>query len=125
MFIVMFSLSRLHSLFSLHCKMLTKIFTHAKSFVNDFLSRSGIHGFSYLGDMFVIHVVEKLFWLCLICTGIYFSFTFSMESWDRYLHKSTVVSVERDYYYWNTSLPSITTCPMERLSRKKYEEYAR
>lgn len=97
--------------------------SRAKHFVNDYLSHSGIHGFSYLGNLFVIHVVEKIFWLILICVGVYFSVDFSLESWDRYLHKSTVVSVERDYYYWNTSLPSLTICPTVRLAKEKYDDY--
>lgn len=105
--------------------MTRKILTQAKNFVNDFLNHSGIHGFSYLGNLLIIHVVEKIFWLCLICTAVYFTLEFSLENWDRYLHKSTVVSVERDYYYWNTSLPSLTICPMQRLSAERYEAYAR
>jgi acid-sensing ion channel, other len=105
--------------------MVRKVISRVTDFITDFFNHSGIHGFSYLGNLFVIHIAEKLFWLALIASAIYFSFDFSLESWDRYLHKSTVVSVERDHYYWNTSLPSLTICPMERLSRKKYDAYAR
>lgn len=101
-----------------------KIFLRVKNFVNDFLNQSGVHGFSYLGDSHLIHIVEKVFWLVLICAAFYFTVDFSLESWDRYLHKSTVVSVSVDHYYWNTSLPSLTICPMERLSPEKYDAYA-
>lgn len=35
-----------------------------------------------------------------------------------------VVSVERDHYYWNTTLPSFTICPtMKRIDRHSFEEY--
>lgn len=96
----------------------------AKKFVNEFLNNGGIHGLIYLGNRLVLHIVEKLFWFGLICCAIYFCIDFSLESWDRYLHKSTVVSVSVDYYYWNTSLPSLTICPMDRLSKEKYDDYA-
>lgn len=105
--------------------MFSKVVSRVTNFVNDFLNQSGIHGFSYLGNAFITHVVEKIFWFCLICIGIYFSLDFSLESWDRYLHKSTVVSVERDYYYWNTSLPALTICPMERLHKERYDVWSR
>lgn len=95
----------------------------AKDFVKNFLNHSVIHGFAYLGNNF-FHFLEKLFWLGLIISAIYFTIDFSLESWDRYLHKSTVVSIERDYYYWNTSLPSLTVCPMTRLSLDRFDDYA-
>jgi acid-sensing ion channel, other len=98
--------------------------SRAKHFVNDYLSRGGIHGFTYLGDLSTLHIVEKIFWLILICVGVFFSVDFGLESWDRYLHKATVVSVERDYYYWNTSMPSLTICPIARLMKTRYDEYA-
>jgi hypothetical protein len=96
----------------------------AKFFINDFFNHSGIHGFSYIGDNSFIHIVEKLFWFCLVCFGIFFCVDFSLESWDKYLHKSTVESVQRDYYFWNRSIPSFSTCPMRRLNRTFYDEYA-
>ncbi|CAO1394018.1 unnamed protein product [Diamesa hyperborea] len=94
------------------------------NFFNDFLNQSGIHGFAYLGNQFFLHIIEKFIWLALIIACVYFSVTLSLESWNRYLYKSTVVSIERDHYYWNTSLPSITICPMERISQTIFDEYA-
>lgn len=47
-----------------------------------------------------------------------------MESLERYETKSTVVSVERDHYYWNTTLPSVTICPIvERIDKHMFDEY--
>ena len=113
-----------HCLLKRRSNMSRNFITRSKHFVNDYLSHSGIHGFSYLGDLFALHVVEKFFWLVLICVGVYFSVDFGLESWDRYLHKSTVVSIERDFYYWNTSMPSLTICPIARISRTNYDDYA-
>ncbi|CRL02236.1 CLUMA_CG015089, isoform A [Clunio marinus] len=98
-------------------------FKRVNDFVNNFLNHSGIHGFVYLGNTFVLHIFEKFFWLGLICGALYLTIHFSLESWDRYLHKNIVVSIERDHYYWNTSLPSFTVCPMERLNRNIYNKY--
>lgn len=94
-----------------------------RNFLFDFFDHSGIHGFSYLANTF-FHFIERVLWTILICAALYFSVILSLESWDRYLHKSTVVSIERDHYYWNTSLPALTICPMDRLSREKFDLYA-
>jgi hypothetical protein len=71
-----------------------------------------------------VHIIERLLWMILIGGALYFSVDLSLESWDRYLHKSTVVSIERDHYYWNTSLPALTICPMKRLSQERYDLFA-
>lgn len=95
----------------------------AKNFLYEFLSQSSIHGFSYIGNSF-LHIIERLLWLTLIVAALFFCVEFTLESWKRYLYHSTVVSIERDHYYWNTSLPALTICPTKRLSVEKYDEYA-
>lgn len=48
----------------------------------------------------------------------------SLDSLNRYKTKSTVVSIERDHYYWNTTLPSITICPIvKRIDQNRFDEY--
>lgn len=48
----------------------------------------------------------------------------SLQSLKRYETKSTVVSIERDHYYWNTSLPSLTICPViNRIDKDRFEDY--
>lgn len=48
----------------------------------------------------------------------------SLQSWNRYQYKSTVTTVEKDYYYWNTTLPSLTVCPYdERINRSLLFRY--
>lgn len=48
----------------------------------------------------------------------------SLKSLDRYQTKSTVVTIERDHYYWNTSLPSFTICPAKRrIDRDLFDRY--
>lgn len=48
----------------------------------------------------------------------------SMQSINRYLYSSTVVTIERDHYFWNITLPGITICPIsERINRTLFDEY--
>lgn len=48
----------------------------------------------------------------------------SLQSYNRYETKNTVVTIEKDHYYWNTSMPSITICPtVNRISPKKFDDY--
>ena len=120
---IQFSLSTLFK--TLHTFTMTQTpLTSAKKFLYEYFVNSTIHGFSYLGNSF-LHLIERLLWIAMICTALYFSVILSLESWDRYLHKSTVVSIERDHYYWNTSLPALTICPMKRLNESLYNAYAR
>lgn len=48
----------------------------------------------------------------------------SLKSLNRYETKSTVVTIERDHYFWNTSLPSLTICPTaNRIDRAYFDDY--
>lgn len=50
----------------------------------------------------------------------------SLQSLYRYEYKSTVVSIERDHYYWNTSLPSFTICPIvNRIDSELFDNYCK
>lgn len=66
----------------------------------------------------------RLFWLVLIISAFCATIVLSLKSLDRYETKSTVVTIERDHYYWNTSLPSLTICPTSnRIDRVYFNEY--
>uniref|UniRef100_A0A182NBU8 Sodium channel protein Nach n=1 Tax=Anopheles dirus TaxID=7168 RepID=A0A182NBU8_9DIPT len=86
------------------------------TFVLLFLEQGAVHGLTYLGKPF-LHILEKLFWFVLIVVALYFSVVLSFVSWERYQSKSTVVAIEKDHYYWNTSMPSLTICPLRRIYR--------
>lgn len=69
-------------------------------------------------------IVHRLFWLILVIVSFTVTIKLSLESLDRYETKSTVVAIERDHYYWNTSLPSFTICPMiNRIDKRLFNEY--
>lgn len=51
---------------------------------------------------------------------------FSLESLHRFNTKSTVVTIEKDHYYWNTSVPSLTICPTaKRIDETLFENYCK
>uniref|UniRef100_A0A182QP75 Sodium channel protein Nach n=1 Tax=Anopheles farauti TaxID=69004 RepID=A0A182QP75_9DIPT len=95
---------------------MVRLFKSISTFVLIFLEQGAVHGLIYLGKPF-LHILEKLFWLTLVVVSLYFSVVLSFVSWERYQSKSTVVAIEKDHYYWNTSMPSLTICPLKRLHR--------
>jgi hypothetical protein len=42
-----------------------------------------------------------------------------LGSWERYVAKPTVVSLEKDYLQWLTLFPAVTTCPSQNLNITK------
>lgn len=76
--------------------------------------------------MFFRVFFHRLFWLSLVIISFYATIIISLESYDRYETKSTVITIERDHYYWNTSLPSLTICPTEnRIDKHLFDDYCR
>uniref|UniRef100_A0A182M0Y1 Amiloride-sensitive sodium channel n=1 Tax=Anopheles culicifacies TaxID=139723 RepID=A0A182M0Y1_9DIPT len=77
---------------------LLRLFKSISTFVLIFLEQGAVHGLAHLGKPF-LHILENF------------------VSWERYQSKSTVVAIEKDHYYWNTSMPSLTICPLKRIYR--------
>ncbi|XP_039436738.1 uncharacterized protein LOC120418426 isoform X2 [Culex pipiens pallens] len=93
-----------------------------ETFMKNFLAHGALHGITYLG-MSLLHGIEKLMWLALIMIAVYFCGLLSLESWERFQTKSTVVTIEKDHYYWNISMPSLTICPMNRIDEKLFHQF--
>uniref|UniRef100_A0A336KHS0 CSON009699 protein n=1 Tax=Culicoides sonorensis TaxID=179676 RepID=A0A336KHS0_CULSO len=69
---------------------------------------------------------NRIFWLTNIGLAIYFGVWVGLQTWEQYLNKSVVLSIRRDHYSWNTSMPSLTICPnYERISRNLFDIYAK
>lgn len=116
-----------------------------KGYLLLFCEKSGIHGFFYFAQsnlmalekytrcnnlsyktliISILNLCCRLFWLLLIISAFYLCTLVSLQSWDRYQTKSTVITVEKDYYYWNTTLPSLTICPQdERINKSLFFRY--
>ncbi|XP_055301251.1 uncharacterized protein LOC129567903 [Sitodiplosis mosellana] len=68
--------------------------------------------------------LHSLFWLMLIAVAFFATVHISLNSLNRYETSSTVVTIERDHYYWNTSLPSFTICPVKsRIDEELFDQY--
>uniref|UniRef100_A0A1B0AJR6 Uncharacterized protein n=1 Tax=Glossina pallidipes TaxID=7398 RepID=A0A1B0AJR6_GLOPL len=85
-----------------------KIIQTVKAFLTGFFNESTIHGVKYFAKS-ELTAIEKI----------------GLESVDKYYTKSTVVGLERNYYYWNTTMPSVTICPLARLNRRLFDDYTR
>lgn len=60
----------------------------------------------------------------LIVVSFFATINLSLKSLNRYETASTVLTIERDHYYWNTSLPSFTICPVKsRIDFDLFESY--
>lgn len=66
----------------------------------------------------------RVFWLFLVVLAAYATISIGLRSLDRYKTKNTVVSIEKDHYYWNTTLPSLTICPtVKRINTDLLDKY--
>lgn len=69
---------------------------------------------------------HRIFWITNIFFAIIFGIWVGLQTWEQYLNKSVVLSIRRDHYSWNTSMPSLTICPnYERISRRLFNIYAK
>ncbi|XP_061401017.1 acid-sensing ion channel 5-like, partial [Musca vetustissima] len=94
------------------------------TFIAAYFEDSNIHGLKYVvkGDLTTI---EKCLWLTLLIISMFFCVKIGLQSVDRYYTKSTVVGLERDFYYWNTTMPGVTICPLIRLDEERVRQYSR
>ena len=58
-----------------------------------------------------------------IAVGLYGTITLSLDAIDRFNTNPTVISMDRNMFFWNTSFPSLTICPHKKLSEIKLAKY--
>lgn len=75
------------------------------------------------GDMVIYHLIFRLIIAVFICIGLYGTITLSQDAIDRFNTNPTVVSMDRNMFFWNTSFPSLTICLHKKLSDIKLAEY--
>ncbi|XP_063708633.1 uncharacterized protein LOC134837197 [Culicoides brevitarsis] len=99
--------------------------TARREFMKEFYDMEVVHGTHYFGKS-ELHTVEKIFWLTNIFLCLCFGIWVGLQTWEQYLNKSVVLSIRRDHYSWNTSMPALTICPnYERISRRLFNIYAK
>ncbi|CAD7086027.1 unnamed protein product [Hermetia illucens] len=94
----------------------------AKKIFREFFENSVIHGLAYFVKPSIV-ILERCVWFILEIAAICGCIIISLQSLNRYYHKSTVITLEKDFNIWNTTLPSMTICPMTRLDEQKYNDY--
>lgn len=101
---------------------LKTIYTTSFSFIRFFLSTSTIHGLNHIAER-KRHFLERLLWFVLVVISSYWIANLSSQALVRYIENPTVISMERDYFSWNTTFPAITICPTNKLSPVALEAY--
>lgn len=93
-----------------------------KSFCHTFLTGNTIHGLNHLAYK-RRHPLETFTWFILIALSVYAVSILSSVALRHYTENPTVISMERDRFSWNTSFPTATVCPSNKLNRTRLEEF--
>lgn len=92
------------------------------NYIKLYLETCAVHCYAYLVKN-GLTLLERIFWLILMIICHYFCFFIATQAITRFMSKNSYVGIERNYFDWNTTLPSVTICPMERLSHDKFGNY--
>ncbi|EDV98983.1 GH13616 [Drosophila grimshawi] len=92
------------------------------TFISLYFNTCCIHGFRYLVNSMLI-LLERLLWLILLVLSIYYCIISCLSSVERFQTKSTHIGLERNSYYFKTSMPAVTICPMQRLNKTFFDQY--
>uniref|UniRef100_A0A1A9WKE9 Uncharacterized protein n=1 Tax=Glossina brevipalpis TaxID=37001 RepID=A0A1A9WKE9_9MUSC len=109
---------------SKHFTKLKKFMHPINAFIVGYFNESVIHGIKYVVKS-GLTIIERFIWFSLVTISMYFSIKIGLQSVDKYYTKSTVLGLERNYYYWNTTMPSVTICPLARLNKRLFHDYIR
>lgn len=63
--------------------------------------------------------------MALIASAIYGAVVLSTLTLHRYIENPTVISMERDRFFWNTTFPAATVCPTYKINNELLELYAK
>ncbi|KAL0267586.1 UNVERIFIED_CONTAM: hypothetical protein PYX00_009819 [Menopon gallinae] len=99
------------------------IFSKGKALLNEFLESSSIHGLGHLARK-ELHYAEYLLWMTVLMAAITGTFYIGRQSWRRYQHFPTVISMEKDYRNWNTTFAMATVCPEVKINETSLKEIA-
>lgn len=90
-------------------------------FIICFFENSSIHGLSHIIKR--RHPLENFLWLGLVAAAVYGAAVLSSMTLIRYRDNPTVISMERDRFFWNTSFPAATICPTRKIDLESLEYY--
>ncbi|XP_055691219.1 pickpocket protein 11 [Lutzomyia longipalpis] len=90
-------------------------------FVN-FLRETSIHGFVHIVSIGV-HLIERTMWFSFVALAFYGTASLSQRIWQRYQESPTVISIDRNMFFWNTTFPAVTVCPHRHIDDDKLTNY--
>lgn len=94
-----------------------------KSFFKCFLKTSSVHGLNHLAHQKRRHPLETLTWCVFVVASVCAISKLSGLALRRYTENPTVISIERDRFSWNTSFPTATICPINKLNQTRLDEF--
>uniref|UniRef100_A0A182MVG2 Pickpocket n=1 Tax=Anopheles culicifacies TaxID=139723 RepID=A0A182MVG2_9DIPT len=95
-----------------------------KRFVVNLLTTTSAHGIGHVVQG-GLHIIERIIWISCISIGVYGMVALSQRIWNRFQTSPTVISMDRNMYFWNTSFPSLTICSHRRIDEDKLANYIR
>lgn len=100
-----------------------KLYEMLKSFFKCFLKTSSIHGLNHLAHQKHRHPLETFIWCVFVAASVCAVSKLSGLALRRYTENPTVISIERDRFFWNTSFPTATICPINKLNQTRLDEF--
>lgn len=94
-----------------------------KSFLNTYLTTSTVHGLNHLAQHKHRHPAETFTWLFFVVVSVHAVSILSSVALRRYTETPTVISIERDRFSWNTSFPTATVCPINKINQSRLDGF--
>uniref|UniRef100_A0A182V6Z7 Uncharacterized protein n=1 Tax=Anopheles merus TaxID=30066 RepID=A0A182V6Z7_ANOME len=101
-----------------------RLVKRSKRFLVNLLTTTSAHGIGHVVQE-GLHFIERIIWLSCIFIGVYGMVALSQRIWNRFQTSPTVISMDRNMYFWNTSFPSLTICSHRRIDEDKLADYIR
>ncbi|XP_059610139.1 pickpocket protein 11 [Phlebotomus argentipes] len=66
---------------------------------------------------------DTILWMSFVAVAFYGTASLSQRIWKRYQESPTVISMDRNMFFWNTTFPAVTVCPHRQLDDSKIAHY--
>lgn len=93
-------------------------------FLQKITNISSIHGFVYVMN-YSLHFLERWLWYVCIISALVACSSLARSTWTRFQTSPTVITMDRNKFFWNTSFPTLTICPHKRIDELKVGNYYR
>lgn len=91
-------------------------------YIIKYVSQSSTHCWRYLVDR-KLSIYERVLWIFFIIAAIFGVVVINYATLLKYTESPIVISIDKDHYYWNTTFPSITVCPLSKINKSLLDDY--